>query len=104
MTHASILAVSVDNNKVKYAFLCFAVGSVYAACPLTLLWVSKVMPHPAEKRGVAIAIVNSLGNSASIYGSFLWPSKDAPRYVPGFSTTMYVFPLPFDAIQRTEAV
>ncbi|KAL5513452.1 hypothetical protein ACEPAH_3851 [Sanghuangporus vaninii] len=83
-----IITVAVNNDKVKYAFLCFAVGAVYAVCPLTLLWVSKVIPHPAEKRGVAIAVVNSLGNSASIYGSFLWPSKDAPRYVPGFSTTI----------------
>ncbi|EJD00008.1 MFS general substrate transporter [Fomitiporia mediterranea MF3/22] len=82
-----IITVAATNKKVQYAFLCFGVGGVYAACPLTLLWVSAVIPHPAEKRAVAIAIVNSLGNSASIYGSFLWPSKDAPRYVPGFSST-----------------
>ena len=83
-----IITVAVDNKKVKYAFLCFAVGCVYAACPLTLLWVSKVFQHPAEKRAVAIAIVNALGNSASIYGSFLWPTNTAPRYVQGFATTM----------------
>lgn len=57
------------------AFLCFAVGGVYAACPLTLMWVANSIPHPSEKRGIAIAIVNSLGNTASIYGSFLWPSS-----------------------------
>ena len=32
-----IITVAVANKKVKYAFLCFAVGGVYAACPLTLL-------------------------------------------------------------------
>jgi len=32
-----IICVAVNNEKVKYAFLCFAVGGVYAACPLTLL-------------------------------------------------------------------
>ncbi len=32
-----IIVVAVDAKKVKYAFLCFAVGCVYAACPLTLL-------------------------------------------------------------------
>ena len=89
-----IITVSVNNLKVKYAFLCFAVGGVYAACPLTLLWVSSVFKFPAEKRAVAIAVVNALGNSASIYGSFLWPSADAPRYVPGFVTTIaFVFML-----------
>ncbi|THH19142.1 hypothetical protein EW146_g1970 [Bondarzewia mesenterica] len=82
-----IIIVSVDNHKVKYAFLCFAVGGVYAACPLTLLWVSGLIAHPAEKRAIAIALVNGLGNSASIYGSFLWPSSTGPRYVQGFATT-----------------
>ncbi|KAF8905904.1 major facilitator superfamily domain-containing protein [Mucidula mucida] len=82
-----IICVSVSNEHVKYAFLCFAVGGVYACCPLTLLWVSGIIDHPAEKRAVAIAIVNGLGNSASIYGSFLWPSSTGPRYVQGFATT-----------------
>ena len=34
---AFIITVAVDNHKVKYAFLCFGVGGVYAACPLSLL-------------------------------------------------------------------
>jgi hypothetical protein len=36
---------------------------------------------------VAIAFVNGMGNCASIYGVFLWPKTDAPRYIPGFSAT-----------------
>ena len=29
---------------------------------------------------------------ASIYGVFLWPKTDAPRYIPGFSaTTVFLF-------------
>ncbi|KAG5652487.1 hypothetical protein H0H81_004843 [Sphagnurus paluster] len=87
-----VATVAASNLKVKYAFLCFAVGGVYAACPLTLLWVSSIIDHPAEKRAIAIAFVNGLGNSASIYGSFLWPSKTGPRYVQGFSVTIvFVF-------------
>ncbi|KAJ7487834.1 major facilitator superfamily domain-containing protein [Mycena latifolia] len=87
-----IIVVAVDDKKVKYAFLCFAVAGIYAACPLTLLWVSSIIDHPAEKRAVAIAFVNALGNSASIYGSFLWPSNTGPRYVQGFAvTTVFVF-------------
>ncbi|KAK0490060.1 major facilitator superfamily domain-containing protein [Armillaria luteobubalina] len=82
-----IIVVAVDKKKVKSAFLCFAVGCVYAACPLTLLWVSGVIDHPAEKHTVAIALVNGLGNFASIYGTFLWPSSTGPHYVQGFATT-----------------
>jgi hypothetical protein len=55
-------------------------------------WVPNVITAPAQKRAVAIALVNALGNSASIYGVFLWPKTDAPRYVPGFSaTTVFIF-------------
>ena len=42
-----IVIVAVENHKVKYAFLCFAVGGVYAACPLTLL-VSHIHSHIAR--------------------------------------------------------
>jgi hypothetical protein len=65
---------------------------VYAIAPLTLTWVANIICFPAEKRAVAIALVNALGNSASIYGVFLWPATDAPRYIPGFTaTTVWVF-------------
>ena len=52
---------------------------------------SGIIDHPAEKRAVSIAFVNALGNSASIYGSFLWPSTTGPRYIQGFATTTYVY-------------
>jgi hypothetical protein len=48
------------------------------------MWVANTIDTPAEKRAVAIALVNALGNSSSIYGVFLWPDRDAPRYIPGF--------------------
>lgn len=68
-------------------FIIFGFGAVYAVCPLVLTWVPNVISWPAEKRAVAIALVNALGNSASIYGVFLWPKTDAPRYIPGWSAT-----------------
>lgn len=59
-----------------------------------MTYVPNVITFPAEKRAVAIALINSLGNSASIYGVFLWPASDAPRYIPGFSaTTVWMFAL-----------
>jgi hypothetical protein len=73
------------------------------------MWAPNVVSRPAEKRAIAVALVNGLGNSASyahaftldrlrlyllgekrIYGSFLWPTTTAPRYVQGFATTTYV--------------
>jgi hypothetical protein len=55
-------------------------------------WVPNVIAAPAQKRAVAIALTNAFGNTASIYGVFLWPSTDAPRYIPGFAaTTIFMF-------------
>lgn len=36
--------------------------------------------------------MNVAGNLASIYGSFLWPAADAPRYFTGWGCTLaFVF-------------
>jgi len=51
------------------------------------MWVPNTIADPAQKRAAAIALVNALGNTSSIYGVFLWPKADAPQYVPGFSAT-----------------
>ena len=38
-----------------------------------------------EVRAVSLAFVNAMGNLAQIYGAYLFPSQDAPRYIMGFS-------------------
>lgn len=35
------------------------------------------------KRSAAVAIANMVGNTASIYGSYMYPKESAPQYVPG---------------------
>jgi MFS family permease len=86
-TSCFIATVATTNHMVQYVFLILAFGAVFALPPLSLTWVPNIISFPAEKRAVAIALVNALGQSASIYGVFLWPSTDAPRYIPGFSAT-----------------
>ena len=39
---------------------------------------------PQETRAVSIALVNGMGNLAQIYGAYLFPSDDAPKYLLGF--------------------
>ena len=46
-------------------------------------WVANSFPRPLVKRSSAIAIGNCGANAASIYGSYMYPSTDAPRYIPG---------------------
>jgi hypothetical protein len=40
---------------------------------------------PNETRAIALAFVNAMGNLAQIYGAYLFPSEDKPKYIMGFS-------------------
>ncbi|WWC92340.1 uncharacterized protein L201_007295 [Kwoniella dendrophila CBS 6074] len=82
-----IITVANTKHMVQYVFLILAFGCVYALPPMVLTWVPNVVSSPAEVRAATLGLVNALGNSASIYGVFLWPKTDAPRYIPGFSAT-----------------
>lgn len=73
-----IILIAVSTNMVKYVFIILAFGCIYALPPLILTWVPNILCAPAEKRAVAIALVNALGNSASIYGV-----SHSPRHLLG---------------------
>lgn len=82
-----IAVITVQDRMAQYVLTIFAFGTIYGCSPLVKTWVSDVIPQPAAKRAIAIALINSIGNASSIYSTWLWPKKDAPRYIPGFATT-----------------
>ncbi|KAL4954215.1 major facilitator superfamily domain-containing protein [Aspergillus filifer] len=61
-----------------------------SAYQIIIAWVANSFPRPLVKRSAAIATANMIGNTASIYGSYMWPSSSGPRYVPGGSATAAV--------------
>lgn len=83
----------------------FGLAGTWSALPIVLAWTPNVITYPNEKRAVAQAFVNmgmslpfdrrlpahtsifTVANLASIYGAYLWPANDAPRYVIGLATT-----------------
>ena len=82
-----IAVTTVQSKVAQYVLTVFAFGTIYGCSPLVKTWISDVIPRPAGKRAVAIALVNAVGNASSLYSTWLWPDKDAPRYIPGFATT-----------------
>ena len=40
-------------------------------------------PRPMVKRSASVAVANMIGNTASIYGSYMYPSSAGPQYVAG---------------------
>lgn len=81
----TIVCITVSDSKVLYAMLCLYIAGLYTALPLILSWTSETIALPSEKRAVVVALVNSIGNLSSVYGSRLWPSSEAPKYTKGFA-------------------
>jgi predicted MFS family arabinose efflux permease len=71
----------------RYVFLCFINSAIWTANPLALSYASVSMgPLHPETRAISLAVINGMGNLAQIYGSYLFPSEDAPKYLVGFGT------------------
>lgn len=47
-----------------------------------LAWITSSFARPLTKRAVVVAIAGAFGNAASIYGSYMYPDSEGPRYVP----------------------
>lgn len=85
-TVSYIICAVITNPKAKYAMICFGAGGVWTVIPIFLSWVI-ISFDGHEKRAISIAAINGFGNLSSIWGSFFWPSTDAPKYVMGFAIT-----------------
>ncbi|KAF2030675.1 MFS general substrate transporter [Setomelanomma holmii] len=69
----------------RYVFLVFINSMIWTANPLALSYASVSMgPLDPETRAISLAFVNGMGNLAQIYGSYLFPAEDAPKYLKGF--------------------
>ena len=80
----SVVQAAGISPKASFALLCLVGAGIWTSLPIFLSYATYIMRQPDEKRAVAIAVINSLGNFSSVYGSFLWPK--AP-YTLGWSVT-----------------
>ena len=62
----------------------------FSAFAIIVGWIANSFPRPLVKRSVSIAICNMIGNTASIYGSYMYDEAAAPQYVPGGSANAVV--------------
>ncbi|KAH8669378.1 major facilitator superfamily domain-containing protein [Ilyonectria robusta] len=67
-----------------FAMFLMPMGAV-SSYQIIVSWVANSFPRPLVKRSAAIAICNMIGNTATIYGSYMYPSSDGPQYRPGGS-------------------
>ncbi|SPO07182.1 related to putative tartrate transporter [Cephalotrichum gorgonifer] len=72
-----------------FAMFLMPMGAV-SAYQIIVSWVSNSFPRPLVKRSASIAIANMFGNTATIYGSYMYPSSTGPQYIPGGTTNAVV--------------
>ncbi len=81
----AIITCAVYNFMARYVLLVFLASGLWAVNALSLSYASSTFGSmPNETRAIALAIVNAMGNLSQIYGSYLFPSADAPKYLMGF--------------------
>ncbi|KAK6456356.1 transporter of nicotinic acid [Scheffersomyces xylosifermentans] len=79
-----IISASTLNTGARYFAMCIMIPSLYCSFTTILSWMSNCTPRPPAKRAVAIALMNCISNSTSIWNSYLYPSSAAPRYLTAF--------------------
>ncbi|KAI8965640.1 MFS transporter [Daldinia sp. FL1419] len=82
-----IIASSTLNTAARYvACFIFPVGA-FSANSVVVGWASATLSQTEEKRAVVLAITNVFGHIGYIYGAYLWPDSDEPRYGIGFGAS-----------------
>lgn len=81
---AFITAASTTNTAACYACMMLMIPGIHSGFTTGLAWISNTLPRPPAKRAAAVAFINAVGNSTSIYTSYLYPQSAKPRYVGAF--------------------
>ncbi|KAI1487981.1 major facilitator superfamily domain-containing protein [Biscogniauxia mediterranea] len=81
----AIITCAVYDFKARYALLVIMASGLWASNGLSLAYASSTLGSmPNEIRAIALAFINAMGNLAQIYGAYLFPSSDSPKYLMGF--------------------
>lgn len=79
-----IISVATLNLGARMFGIFLFVGFSFGINNVLLGWTSATLGQTNEKRAVALAICNTLGNLNSVYMPYLWPASHGPRYLPAF--------------------
>ncbi|KAK0634309.1 major facilitator superfamily domain-containing protein [Bombardia bombarda] len=72
-----------------FAMFLMPMGAV-SAYQIIVSWIANSFPRPMVKRSASLAIANMIGNTASTYGSFMYPGDAAPQYLVGGSANSVI--------------
>ncbi|KAL1873601.1 hypothetical protein VTK73DRAFT_843 [Phialemonium thermophilum] len=79
----NVMVITSRTTAVRYIGMFLMCAGSYSAFNVVQAWIASTIPRTRTKRATVYALVNLLGNSANIYGSYFFPSHDAPQYLSG---------------------
>ncbi|CAJ2502445.1 Uu.00g098390.m01.CDS01 [Anthostomella pinea] len=82
---AFIIAATTTATGPRYLSMMLMVPGIYSSFVVALAWISNTLPRPPAKRAAALAFINAVSNSSSIYASYMYQDSMAPRYVIAMS-------------------
>ncbi|CAJ2504960.1 Uu.00g123540.m01.CDS01 [Anthostomella pinea] len=82
-----VAAASTLNVAGRYVACFIFPAGAYSVNSVIVGWTATTLSQSPEKKAVALAVTNVSGQVAQIYGAYLWPGSDGPRYVIGFSAS-----------------
>ncbi|ODQ65401.1 MFS general substrate transporter [Nadsonia fulvescens var. elongata DSM 6958] len=80
-----IVAVATTSVGARYFAMMIMIPGIYCGFVVYLSWLSNIIPRPASKRAVSIALMNCISNSSSIWNAYLYPRSASPRYITAFT-------------------
>jgi MFS family permease len=83
----NIMVTASSNTAVRFVAMFLMPIGANSAFQLVVTFVSSSFPRPFEKRAAVVALASAVANSATIYGSYMYPKSDGPKYIPGGSAT-----------------
>ena len=83
-----IITLATTNIAARYFALFLMLPGTYACFQVSNAWMSSIAARPRKKRGIALALNNSFGNTALTWTPYLYPSSDGPRYVKAWSVNL----------------
>ncbi|KAL4747041.1 hypothetical protein BDW72DRAFT_197099 [Aspergillus terricola var. indicus] len=107
----SIIVCAVYDFTARYALLVIMAAGLWVSNATSLSFASSSFGSmDPEVRAQSLALMNALGNLAQIYGAYLFPSDDEPKYLMGFGVIsgmlgvgVATYVLMFVLVRRLEA-
>jgi MFS family permease len=80
------LTAAIQNYTARYVFLCFINMTIWTGNALGLSFATTALASVnRDMRAIMLALMNGIAALAQLYGSALFPAKDAPEYHVAFS-------------------